>query len=299
MNARAKSAATIRRLAAGFIAASLLCAAANSARAAGPACGPAIASCGCIIAKPGIYKITQDLLASQGLLPNGDCLDIKASHVTLLTDGYAMTGAGTGIGLHVLKGSKQDFVEGVKGKTSQAAQNFTTFSAWDIGVKWEGGNGILEDFQANENASVGVMLNRAGGNNINDYSALNNGVYGVWLQASSGNQINCSNARRNGNTGVYLGCSPSGPSGAGCKGVAPSNNNRIYDTDSFFSASDANGAYGIAIDAGNGGNIVTENRSKFNPSGDLFDNNPNCGTNLWIGNNFDSVAPPANAGCLK
>jgi hypothetical protein len=87
-------------------------------------CGSTIASCGCTITKSGFYKVTADLLSSQGLTKMNGCIDIKASKVVLSAgkpvvgfsfQAFNVTGPGggtpTGIGIHILKHSNGDFIE--------------------------------------------------------------------------------------------------------------------------------------------------------------------------------------------
>src|SRR5258708_39493047 len=63
------------------------------------ACTPSIASCGCTITQTGIYTVTDDLNASQGLTKGGNCLEVSANHVILDLQGHALIGNGSGIGI--------------------------------------------------------------------------------------------------------------------------------------------------------------------------------------------------------
>ena len=246
-------------------------------------CSSLISQCGCTITRPGFYKVTAALLSSQGLTAQGDCIDVKAANVVLYLQGFNITGQGallaTGAGIRLLSSAKGTFVEGTQ---EPLGGGFSTIRGWKYGIEADSANNIVEDFQANLNGTAGIFLNKANGNNINDFSAGNNTVYGVWLKAASSNQINCSDTDNNGKSGVYVGCADDGSLGASCKGVGPSKSNRIYDHDSS-----SNGGAGIAIDLGDTKNLVTDTTDKTNTGGaDLIDENANCDSNLWFGNNF-------------
>jgi len=256
-------------------------------------CAQSIASCGCTITAKGHYEVMHDLSIAQGLTAKNGCIDIKASNVFLLLNGYSIAGDNTksGIGIHVLPGAKSVFVEGVASEDSTALSDFTELTSWDVGVLWEGAHGILDDVESALNGTAGIELNRATGNVLSDFTLHENAVYGMWLKASSNNQIECGSFHSNDNTGLYVGCSASGPSGKRCKGVGASNNNHLYDLSS------TSNAIGIAIDLGNSGNAITDNFTFNNGTADLADKNPACGNDLWYGNHFDTQA--SDSGCIQ
>ena len=267
----------------------------SQALAATPCVSP-ITSCGCTITTSGFYKLANALSSSQGLTANNGCIDISASNVVLNT-GKPVTGgvshggfniegpAGgtpTGIAIHILKGSNNNFFELV-GKVE----------GWDVGLLVES-NGNIVDFDFIQplvpNGTAGIEINGGNNNNINDFAANNNNNYGVWLRGASNNQINCSDSNNNGNIGVYIGCSANGPINGKCSPkVRPSNNNRIFDH-----SSDGNGKYGVVIDLGNTGNIVTDVRGDSNGTMDMLDENKNCDHNRWFFNGFGTASP----GCI-
>jgi hypothetical protein len=291
---------TIASAAAIFASASSVRAQDAQTDAAVTACVSPIAACGCTITKSGFYLLANNLLSSQGMTAKNGCIDIKASKVVLNTakpntggvtnGGFNLTGPGgttpTGIGIHILKGSNNDFVELP-----------SRVEGWDVAILVEGNKNIVEDFDAAENFSspipngtAGVEINGGSNNNINDFTVGSNKNYGIWLRGASNNQINCSNTRENGNIGVYVGCSINGPINGKCSPKVPaSNNNQIYDH-----SSSNNGKYGIVIDLGNTGNIVTDAGGHSNGTIDLLDENPNCDSNRWFFNNFDTASP----GCI-
>lgn len=268
----------------------LVCASSAFAQVSQPdaavvACGNSISSCGCTITKAGFYQVTADLDHSQGLTAMGGCIDIKASNVTLNTSkticcsGFNITGPGgmspSGIGIHILKSSRNDFLE---------LPN--AVNGWDVGILVEGSNNIVEDFSARFNGTAGVEVNGGNSNNVNDFSVDSNHNYGVWLRGASNNQVNCSNTNDNGTIGVCVGCSATGPISAACSPKVPAGkNNHIFDH-----TSDSNGHYGIAIDLGNTGNIVTDITSTGNPTFDMFDANPGCDSDLWFFATFGTAS---------
>jgi len=265
------------------------------------ACASTIGKCGCTITKAGTYTVTADLSIMDGTTPLGDCLDVKAPHVTLFLNAHLINGEGTGVGLNVLSTATNFFIEG--GSEAGGGALITHFST---GVTIEGANGTIEDFGSKHNTGAGVVLSRAHGVNLSNFAANANAIYGLWLLGSSNNQIHCgvmnANLALQGTaTGLYLGCSASGPDGKKCHGIPGSNNNLLFNLAAGDSADATTGntSYGIAIDLGNTGNFITGNQAYFNPTADLLDNNPGCGKNVWINNRFQTTAPGTNAGCLK
>lgn len=285
-----------------FASATSVRAADAEADAAVTACVSPIASCGCTITKSGFYRLANDLTSAQGLTAKNGCIDIKASKVTLnagkpitmgsFNGGFDISGPGggtpTGIGIHILKSSNKDFLELPD-----------SIQGWDVGILVEGDNNIVEDFDATNNFSMssipngtaGVEINGGSNNNINDFTVGKNNNYGIWLRGASNNQINCSSTRENGNIGVYVGCSVDGPINGKCSpAVKPSNNNRIFDH-----TSSNNGKYGVVIDLGNTGNIVTDLTAKSNGTMDLLDENASCDHNQWFFITFNTASP----GCIS
>jgi hypothetical protein len=258
-------------------------------------CASTIAACGCTINKRGIYTLSADLSIAQGQTSDGDCIDVTAPHALLFLNGFGIDGAGTGNGLHLKSGANNFFVEG-----ANSAGGFAVITHFASGVTIQAANGTIEDFTSAHNTGAGVVMKRAGGNRVVNFAVKDNPVYGVWLIASSNNRIHGGVLDNNG-TGLFLGCSGTGPDGKKCRGIAGSNNNRLFNLGAGESKdmTSGNSAYGVAIDLGNTGNFITGNQSYFNPAADLLDNNSNCGKNFWIHNRFQTSAPVANAGCLR
>ncbi|HYB91389.1 MAG TPA: hypothetical protein VEC38_10120 [Candidatus Binataceae bacterium] len=250
------------------------------------ACSATISSCGCTITKGGFYQVGAALSSSQGLTALNGCIDVKASNVTLNTGketsrgrtdgGYSITGPGggtpTGIGIHILKGSNNDFIELP-----------SDVDSWDVGILVQGASNIVEDFDANNNGTAGVEVVGGKGNNINDFGTGGNGSYGVWISGGGSNQVNCSDTDGNGKVGVLVGCP--GSTSAACS----SKSNKIFDH-----TADGNGNYGIAIELGSTGNNVTDTSATGNGTDDLYDANSGCDSDLWYFNYFNT----ASASCI-
>lgn len=162
------------------------------------------------------------------------------------------------------------------------------------------------------NSNAGVLLNRVNGSLVSDFpaesntygieldastlcslqrvTADSNGVYGIWLLSSSRNIVNFFEAQDNTVAGVDVGCQPSaGPVGGRCK---PSTRNHIYDGPQVGIASGSQ-SYGVAIDGGNKGNVISGIDGSGDSTEDLDDQNAGCGSNVWF-NNLGS----RNASCI-
>jgi len=294
----------------------------GAAKAASPI---PITACQSITAT-GYYQV-QKALSSAG----GDCLVIQASNVTLDLNGYAISGAGTGAGIHVLatapgtKTGKED-----SGTKTEAEGKGTKTGTQIKGVFIEGrgaiislfATGIEDDaigtfgdyFDVNSNTGDGLLLKGAQGGH---YSALltdsnggsgvhvrlgsgntlvavesdSNKAYGVWFDASSNNSLDGDVATGNVISGYYLGCSPNGPNGVSCA-QGSSSSNLIFGS-LAFSGFQLPQQYGIAVDLGNTNNRIAENQSTSNTI-DMLDKNVSCGTDIWFYNLFGTASPPAS-----
>ena len=270
--------------------------------AAAGSCPTSITACGCTIASGGFYELVSDLAATN---PNADCLDIKAANVNLWLDGHSISGAGSGIGLHLLKTARGAFIEGL----DLASGAFASIGSFEIGIQDDADSAIIGHTNVSDNSGVGVLLNRVSGSLVSDFGAYSdaygvelsgatlcsiqrvtldgNSIYGIWLNGSSRNVINFFEAQDNLIAGVYLGCQPtSGPTGGRCK---PSSTNHISDGPEVGPAS-ASQNYGIAIDSGNTGNVLSGIMANGDATTDLADQNAGC-VNLWFNNNGSNNNP--------
>ena len=258
--------------------------------AAQAVCPPTINTCGCTISTPGSYKLGLAINSTQGLTPNGACIEVASSFVILDGAKKNITGPGgttpSGIGVWVHRNFRTDFLE-FRG---------TVISGWDVGLLIQGKDIFADDLTANTNGTAGVELNNAESVELTSPTASSNLNYGIWVRHTSFSDITNSKTQNNGNIGLYVGCSALGPISAGCPGVGGSPGNYI-----FTGGIAGNTNYGVALDIGASSTIVTNQTlsgGTHNSKDDLFDANSSCGSNKWFGD--DSTATNNQAGgCIK
>jgi parallel beta-helix repeat protein len=247
-------------------------------------CGSVISSCGCTIQLAGLYTVTANLSASQGLTSRGACLDINETNATLDLKNFAVTGAGAGIGIHILPGAY--------GVTVLGSQCCATVTGWNIGlqvdedkadiafvdVESSASAGILItgninsqiwEVRSNGNGGAGVLITGKGDNHIFQ-SSFSHNKYGVWLEGSSRNRIENSTANENGD-GILI--------------DSASRFNHVLSCD----ASD-NSAVGIIVNSGGAKNTIGYNHAATNGRVDAEDDNSGCDTNVWFEDVFGTVS---------
>ena len=270
----------------------------------------AISSCE-TISKGGLYEVNGALVAD-----GGDCLVISGANVILYLNGFSISGGGSGVGVHVLSSAPNAFIEGHEAMISNFA----------AGLEIDGSKDLAENFNAAHNTDAGVLLNNAKQAKLSNFTAdwndgdgvrlykgsyntvagsidaSDNARYGIWLYGSSHNSIGGFQVINNAVAGAYLGCSTTGP---GANGIECSPKSLVSKNNSLFSGVlGASGfglqPYGVVIDLGGNSNRVTNmNGNAFETSGDLVDENPNCGTNDWFGEGEIFVTvPPSPGGCI-
>jgi hypothetical protein len=149
---------------------------------------------------------------------------------------------------------------------------------------------------------AGIELNGVHGAFLTNLTVTTSQTYGVWLLASSRNVIANFSVSRNTSAGIYLGCFRTGGTlGKACTTVPPpppSNGNiltSVNDPSTADGPSQPDQAYGVAIDAGNVGNRIVGIQGSGNGNNlfgfDALDGNPNCGSNVWTGNQFAIASP--------
>ena len=268
------------------------------ALAAGAASAADIGACGVTISRPGYYRVTQDLSAS-----GGDCIDVNVAGAIVYLSGHSLSGSGAGVGVRFSSRAKNSFLEGGNATISGYAigvadyassvhgDNFNANHNSIGGVLVSGAQaGYFSNFQASNNGSYGVQFVNASSGVAEGVQASYNAGYGIWLNGAVGSRIDNFDTEQNALAGVYVGCASNGP-GTGCAGgkhVASAN--QIYD-----GFADGNGPYGIAIDAGASGNLVTSVEAMNNGTDDLLDLG-NCSAGAWFGNQFASASP---SGCIN
>ena len=256
---------------------------APSAEAAVTSCSASIAACGCTITKPGFYQVTADLDSTQGLTAGGNCLEIKASAVTVQVANHSITGPGSaGIGIKVLHGARNVVVNG--------GTDFTDIEDWSVGLYSGAALGVYSNILADFNDFAGLEFDGASTNVLTDFESDDNGTFGVWVRNGDGNTFTEGDSDNNGFAGMFIGCSKSsGLSGQTCKNVPPSSGNHVIDY-----TTESNDTYGLALDLGATKQVITDVAADTNGTDDLFDGNPSCDSNLWFDNSFSSASP----GCI-
>jgi len=242
-------------------------------------CSTSITSCGCTISSAGTYTVNANLTASQGLTSRSGCIDVNASSVKLITNGYNITGAGTGtgIGIHLLSGRNTIFLSAAGPNSS-----YTTISGWQYGVESQATTVTSEGFYY-ENNSTGLLLRQATSNNFGCLGSFDNTVYGVWIWGGSGNQIDYSGVWDNGVAGVFIGCSANNPAASACTGSGnTSTSNMVFGVLSYTTVAEN---YGMALQGGNSGNTMVDNQFFSNTVDDMYDGNAS-GSNTWHANLF-------------
>lgn len=264
------------------------------------------------ISKAGLYEVNPPGLTSTG----GDCLIVSAANVILYLNGFPITGAGSGVGVHVLSSASNAFVEG----------HDAVISGFADGVEVDGSKDLAENFSANRNSDAGVLLNNAKQAKLSNFSADHNGGdgvriykgsynivagsidasynarYGIWLYGASHDSVGGFVVIDNATAGVYLGCSPTGPGPAGSECTRKSllsKNNSLF-TGTMGASLPGLQPYGLVVDLGDDFNRVTNmSGDLFESSGDLVDENPACSNNDWFGEQqiFRTV-PPSPGGCI-
>lgn len=248
------------------------------------ACSKSITACGCQVKKPGTYNVTADLSSSQGLTPDGDCIEVKASRVTLDLNSHAISGPGgtnTDIGIDVMKGSNYDTIVG--------GSPDAKVSGWETGVEDSGRNDSLTEIDASSNSLDGVEISKGSNDQLTSWSADNNGTFGAWIKQGSGDSLSGGGAHGNGLAGIFVGCSAGGPSGEDCSGEGESKNNDLHD-DSV----DQNGSYGIALDSNSADTTVDSVSGSGNGSDDLLDDS--CSGDSFSSDSFSSSSNSCSSG---
>ena len=145
-------------------------------------CAPTITACGCSIQRDGVYTVANNLSAASGLTSDGACIDVESDGVTLLTNGYAITGEGKGIGINLLPESKRAFLS-----AAGPGLTYTEISGWQYGMKSTADGVTSEGFYFTRNAT-GVLID-AKRNNLTLFGSYANAEYGVLVSGGEGNQL--------------------------------------------------------------------------------------------------------------
>ncbi len=245
-------------------------------------CSASITACGCTISSAGSYTVNANLSAAQGLTSSNGCIDVNASNVKLFTNGYNITGAGTGtgIGIHLLSFRSNIFLS-----AAGPGETYTAISGWQYGLESQAHTVTSEGFYY-ENNTTGVFLRGAQNNNFGCLAAWDNSVYGVWIRGGSANQIDYGATWNNGVAGVYIGCSATGPTGPACTAGNTSSGNSVFGLLSFTTSVQN---YGLVVETGGLQNNLVDNSFFSDAVDDLFDGNASATGNTWHANLFTTA----------
>ena len=234
-------------------------------------CSVSVKSCGCTIVAPGFYDVSGTLLDII-LNPDTSCIAVKSPNVFLSLEGVTISGAGAGLGIHLLSTAKNSFVQGAPGSS------ISMISGWTVGIQDEATDSVIENVATVQNSSAGIVVQKAEFVRLNEITSTGN-TSGIWLDSSSFGQVSDSpSISNNTGSGILVGC------GANCSSPA-SNSNRIFDNQLSGNHN------GIVIADGSRENFVTNNSVSTSKQDDLEDLNNDCATNLWFDDTFTTAEP--------
>ena len=238
-------------------------------------CASTISTCGCLVNKKGRYDVTADLKSTDGLTPDGACIEIQASNVLLNLGIHDITGPGgtnTDIGIDVKHGSNNDTVLG-------SATTPPLVTEWGTGVYIGGNSGVFSNVHADLN-NVGFELDGASSDRLTGWESSNpEGTFGLWIRNGSDNFVTDGVANSNGDSGIFVGCADvASTAGEDCKGAK----SKSVGNDLVNDVVDSNKNYGIALDSNASQTVVDAISGSSNGFHDLFDNSPSCGSNQWV-----------------
>lgn len=256
-----------------------------AAKAKPIACATSITTCGCQIQKKGIYTVNANLDYTQGLTPDGNCVEITASNVTLNLNDFYVYGPGvvagstaTGIGIDILKGSNDDVI------IAGSPTGIRDISFWNVGISDSGKSATISNVDTDSNELAGILLDGASDTQIAGFDASFETNYGVWIQKGNNNFVSTGLTQGDG-VGVLVGCGTTATGqGQDCKGVKKVKNNIITNNTAYQSA-----IYGIAADSNAVDTVVVSNNMSAGngpTSEDLFDASTTCGSTLYLGNAY-------------
>ena len=272
-----------------------------------PECPLEISSCGCTIRNPGEYHVTAALTESS---ETEDCITVDAISVLYL-DGNSITSTAPSSdtqnsnGIHLTRRADNAIVVGgnaaITGFTSailveDAGANIGGFRASN------NGNGLFINFAKNVTAYNFDVSGNAGGIQIlhsthvslTNFFANNTTSDGVFMSGVADSQLISFQASSSPNSGIYL-------EEGGCNYVLTACRDLNSQHNRIFGGSLLNNgftgislAYFTGLRAGSDNNQIIGNTLQGNVDGDLDEQNPNCGHNLWVGNVFET----ASQGCV-
>lgn len=263
-----------------------------------------IDSCPYVIAAPGQYLVAEDLAC-----PVGTAITIvaAASGANLNLGGRTINGEGntTGEGIDVLgaqsvlinNGTVTGFLldDGIRLQSDGSRLSGLTLTGNQDGLGMPAAtNNVVSSSSFSGNQRFGVELSDSSSNSFTGNTATENGSDGFAFFSSSDNDIKSSLASGNEN-GVAI----RGGSGNTIRSSQTFNNDHegiaIVAADNNVvkaNSSQGNGFHGILVVVGAVNNTITSNTSLNNGIFDMGDENPNCDTNVWQHNNFNTANQP-------
>ena len=221
-------------------------------------CSKNINTC-CTIHSPGAYNVVSDLTA------HGSCIEVESGHTQLFTNGYNITGNGSGVGILV---EAEDVL--LMGVGRVAVPNPTpgvlgAISHFKTGVEVDGEHATVEGFSYYYNGT-GVLLNSHGAR-LNYFEAWYNQV-AVFVHGDRNLVGSGSVMAFNTVAGVVLDCRADG--------------NMVLDNELF------NNGVGIFAYDGSNRNTIAGNWSWSNTVNDMYDGNRDA-DNSWEVSSFTSA----------
>jgi hypothetical protein len=256
-------------------------------------------TCPVLIAQSGDYSLDTDV---GPCLPGVDGIDIVASNVTLHLNGHTISGTATSstcnisYGIYVMgtsllpltmvhvlgSGTISNFFIGFRADNSAGSYVKSTtvtaqcptfargFSIQNSSSQWKLDGNVVRGGPG----SFGIFLNTTDDNDL-----VRNDVNDSIVLINSSNNVIVNNTASD-NLGGGEGGIAVGLFGGG-------NNNEIH-----ANTTNNNTSNGLSLASGTSGNNVTGNTSLNNQAGDMRDDNPNCGSNKWEGNKFNTANQP-------
>jgi parallel beta-helix repeat protein len=269
-----------------------------------------IYQCPFVISVPGEYLLKNDVIC-----PVGTAFTITASDVHFDLGGHTIDGGPNftgGVGIAVLGATNVHINNGT-------VEHFMAFNADGILLIDAGGN-HLDDLTLTENFD-GLGFSHANGNRIESSDLSSNSRWGAEVSLSDANEFQGNTANGNGYAGYALSAAhdnliSSGKIvgntivgvGLGVLGVANRNvvsSNEISDNGDGIEVLQGagnlvesnqvleNSTRGIVVFPGASSHVIESNTARGNGLFDLEDDNPNCDSNVWQHNNFETANQPS------
>jgi hypothetical protein len=256
------------------------------------------------ITQRGNYILENDLVLTLGQ-GNGNCLVINSSHVNVNLNGRSITidcpagcypGEVGNIGIDIMSGadhvsvsngSVENFGYGVAGAADYISATDLRIRA-DIGI-------VLSDVSRSVFKDItvdGVLTEDSDG--VFEVLAVNGGGYNTFSSISSGPAFEgtiFANSSHNVIDGFSVSCFAEEVAGPGILLTQYSSNNSIMNSNIFVLFGN-----GVEVDLDSGHNVIQNNIVEIatTPPGffALFDQNPDCGSDIWIDNTFSNIFAP-------